>query len=121
MEPHTAFVRPDPAREYATPERCHILESWNDASDAAVSIARARVEPGVSTQPHRLRGVVERYVILEGEGVATVGGTEEPVRPGDVVIIPAGVAQYIANTGAGALVFYCVCTPRFTPDCYEAL
>ena len=53
--------------EYFTPEGCHILESWNVAGDAAASIARARVEPGVTTQPHRL------------------------------------------------------CTPRFTPECYEAL
>ncbi|MDH5265956.1 MAG: cupin domain-containing protein, partial [Betaproteobacteria bacterium] len=35
--------------------------------------------------------------------------------------IPAGVAQAIRNTGPGDLVFHCVCTPRFTPDCYESL
>ena len=74
------FARPDPAREYLTPERCHVLESWNDGRDGAASIARARVEPGVATQPHRLRGVVERYLIVEGEGVATVGDIEKAVR-----------------------------------------
>lgn len=115
------FIQPDTAGEYLTPERCYILESWNDASDGAASIARARVEPGVATQPHRLRGVVERYLIIEGEGVATVDGVGQAVRPGDVVVIPAGVAQSIANTGATDLVFYCICTPRFTPACYEAL
>ena len=118
---NATFVRHDPAREYLSPERCYILESCNDASDGAASIARARVEPGVATQPHRLRGVVERYLIVEGEGVATVGGEERAVRPGDVVVIPAGVAQSIANTGAADLVFYCICTPRFTEACYEAL
>ena len=117
----SAFIRPDPASEYLTPERCHILESWNDPIDRAASIARARVEPGVATQPHRLRGVIERYLVIEGEGVATVGGVEAAVRPGDVVVIPAGVSQSIENTGAGDLVFYCICTPRFTPECYEAL
>ena len=35
--------------EYLTPEGCYILESWNEASDPAVSIARARVEPGLCT------------------------------------------------------------------------
>jgi mannose-6-phosphate isomerase-like protein (cupin superfamily) len=107
--------------EYLTPEGCHILESWNDASDAAVSIARARVEKGVTTLPHRLRGVVERYLIVEGEGRALVGGVETDVRPGDIVVIPAGVSQQIANTGARDLIFYCICSPRFTQDCYEAL
>jgi mannose-6-phosphate isomerase-like protein (cupin superfamily) len=50
-----------------------------------------------------------------------VGGVEAAVRPGDVVVIPAGESQSIANTGAVDLVFYCICTPRFTPECYEAL
>ena len=115
------FNHPDPALEFFTPERCHILESWNDARDGAASIARARVEAGVTTQLHRLRGVVERYLIIEGEGRAIVDGVEARVRPGDVVVIPAGVTQSIANTGKGDLVFYCICTPRFDPACYEGL
>jgi len=40
---------------------------------------------------------------------------------GDVVVIPAGVSQQIVNCGARDLVFYCICSPRFTPECYEAL
>ena len=62
-------VRPDPGSEYPTDERCAILESWNRPEDTAVSIARARVAPGESTRPHRLRGVIERYVIVEGTGL----------------------------------------------------
>ena len=107
--------------EFLTPEGCHILESWNDARDTAVSIARARVEPGLATKVHRLKDVVERYLVVEGEGRAWVDGEEADVRPGDVVVIPAGAAQRIANTGDQDLVFYCICTPRFTPGCYEAL
>ena len=41
----SGVVRPDAEAEFLTPERCAILEAWNDNSDA--SIARARVEPGV--------------------------------------------------------------------------
>jgi mannose-6-phosphate isomerase-like protein (cupin superfamily) len=105
-----------------TPEGCAILESWNDAADEEVSIARATVAPGVTTQPHRLRGIVERYLIVEGRGRVRMGGTiEQDVQPGDVVIIPAGASQQISNTGAADLVFYCVCSPRFRPECYEAL
>ena len=115
-------VRPDPASEYPTDERCSILESWNRPQDPAVSIARARVAPGVSTRPHRLRDVIERYVIVEGQGAVILDeAAEKPVGPGDVVVIPAGVSQRICNPGPGDLVFYCVCTPRFTPDCYESL
>lgn len=119
MEPRVA--RTDPRSEFVTEERCSILEWWNDASDEDVSIARARVAPGVATVRHRV-SVHERYLILEGRGLMRVGDlAPTEVGPGDVVIIPAGIAQQITNVGAGDLVFACVCTPRFRPECYEAL
>ena len=114
------FIRPDPSLEYYSEEGCHILEAWNVASDHGVSIARARVSPGTATRPHKLRGVIERYVVLEGEGIATVGGVSSAVRVGDIVVIPAGVIQNITNTGKVDLTFYCICTPRYTQECYEA-
>ena len=113
---------PSPGAEYLTPEGCYILESWNSPADPSASIARARVEPGVTTRLHRLDGVVERYVIVQGAAVARIGGVPTgPLAPGDIVIVPAGVAQQITNTATQDLVFYCVCTPRFTPGCYQAL
>jgi hypothetical protein len=51
--------------EYWFEQRCHITEWWNTPADAAVSVARARVEPGVTTRLHRLKDVTERYVILD--------------------------------------------------------
>ena len=116
------IARPDESKEFSTPERCSILEVWNDASDPGASIARARVAPGITTQPHRLHGVVERYVIIEGSGFVRAGNSiAQAVAPGDVVMIPAEVTQQITNTGSSDLVFYCVCSPRFTPECYESL
>ncbi|MFM8861236.1 MAG: cupin domain-containing protein [Acidimicrobiia bacterium] len=117
----TSIARTEPTAEFATEERCHILEWWNDPSDADVSIARARVAPGVTTALHRV-SVHERYLILEGRGRARVGDlAPAEVGPGDVVVIPAGVPQQITNIGADDLVFACVCTPRFLPECYESL
>jgi mannose-6-phosphate isomerase-like protein (cupin superfamily) len=118
---HATIIHPDPATELMTPERCSILESWNDRSDPAVSIARARVEPGVTTQLHSL-DVDERYVIVQGRGVARIGDLlREDLAPGDVVVIPARTPQQITNSGSGDLVFYCVCSPRFTPEGYMPL
>lgn len=115
-------IKPRPEQEQDTKERCFILEAWNDASDPAVSIARARVLPGVTTQRHRLHGVIERYLIISGYGVVRIGDSEaEVIGPGDVVLFPAGVSQQVTNTGEEELIFYCICTPRWTPDCYEAL
>jgi mannose-6-phosphate isomerase-like protein (cupin superfamily) len=108
--------------EFMTPERCWIFEAWNDDSDCAVSIARARVAPGVTTQLHRLRGVDERYLIVMGSGVVRIGTLDpQKIEPGDVAVIPAGVSQQISNDQERDLVFYCICTPRFSADCYEAL
>jgi mannose-6-phosphate isomerase-like protein (cupin superfamily) len=112
----------DATAEYYTPERCHILELSNIADDPDVSIARARVTPGVTTRWHRLADTIERYLMLEGSGRIEIG--ELPPRvvgPGDVVLIPPGCRQRIANVGAGDLVFLAICSPRFQTDAYEDL
>ncbi len=84
-------IRPDPATEFYTAERCHILELSNTANDEAMSIARARVEPGVATAFHKVIGTAERYLILSGEGVVEVAGqAPTKVDRGDVVLIPPG-------------------------------
>lgn len=112
----------NPADEYYFDEGCFILEMANDAADPALSIARARVGPGVTTQWHCLTGVAERYVMLAGTGLVEVGDRPpEPVSVGDVVVIPPNCRQRITNTGNDNLIFLALCTPRFTPACYEAM
>jgi mannose-6-phosphate isomerase-like protein (cupin superfamily) len=110
------------SREFYISEGCFISEWSNTPEDPAVSIARARVPPGVTTRWHRLAGIIERYVILEGRGRAYVGELEpKDVGPGDVVLIPAACRQRIVNTGERDLVFLAICTPRFVQDAYEEL
>ena len=112
----------DLGKEVFTPERCWIAENYGRPEDVAISIARARVEPGVTTAWHGLAGTIERYIIAEGGGRMEVGDlAPTEVGPGDVVVIPAGVRQRIANVGDKDLVFYCVCTPRFEQKNYRAL
>ena len=105
--------------EYFTRERCHIVEVANDEGDKGLSIARARVEPGVTTAWHWLDGIAERYLIVSGTGLVEVGD-EAPaaVGPGDVVRIPPGVRQRITNASATDLVFYALCTPRYREEAY---
>ncbi len=119
---HSRIIKPDPALEYFTDEQCFILEAWNNAEDPALSIARARVAPGVTTRRHYLQGVEERYVILSGQGRVSIGELDAvDVGPGDVIVIPAGTPQCICNTGHTDLLFYALCTPRFSTDCYKSL
>ena len=114
------IIHTDPASEFYTDEGCFILELSNSPEDQAVSIARARVQPGVRTRLHRLKGIAERYLILEGRGHVEVGDLPAgEVGPGDVVWIPPGCPQRIENIGDRDLVFLAFCTPRFTPEVYE--
>jgi mannose-6-phosphate isomerase-like protein (cupin superfamily) len=116
---HPEIKVTDHAAEFRTEERCLIIEVSNDEGDEALSIARARVLTGDTTEWHRLDGIAERYVILSGTGRAEIEGmAPADVGPGDVVLIPPGAAQRIANTGDDDLVFYCLCTPRFRQSKY---
>jgi len=108
--------------EYWFQEGCHILEVANHPDDRQVSIVRARVEPGVTTQWHCLHETSERYLIIAGEGIAEIGDlTPAQVSAGDVVFIPPDTRQRIRNTGNQDLIFYAICSPRFTPGCYRSL
>ncbi len=119
---NASIVRVHPEQEFYTSERCFILELTSATSDPDVSIARARVQPGITTVLHRLEGVDERYVVLEGTGRVEVGDLPPAdVGPGDVVLIPRRTSQRISNTADRDLVFLCICTPPFTPECYEDL
>ena len=109
------------ARELWTRERCFIRELVNDPAIREFSLAEARVEPGVRTELHEL-AVDEWYVIMRGSGLMEVGGKAAfAVGPGDVIAIPAGTSQRIANTGSEDLIFQCICLPRFTAAAYQAL
>lgn len=110
-----------PRAEAWTRERCFITELMNSAGQPEVSLARARVEPGVTTELHSL-SVSEWHVVEAGSGLMRVADNEPfVVCPGDVVAIEKHVAQQITNTGETDLVFLCVCVPRFSPECYESL
>ena len=118
MQPH--ILKANEAEEYYFDEGCFILELSNSPADPDVSIARARVKPGVTTKLHRLTGVVERYVILSGQATVEIGEREpQPLSVGDVVIIPSLCSQRITNSGTEDLVFLAICTPRFTEKVYE--
>jgi mannose-6-phosphate isomerase-like protein (cupin superfamily) len=111
-----------PETEWLTPERCYITELANSAYDETCSIALARVSPGVVTQLHSVSGAIERYVILEGRGRVEIDAVDPVlVKRFDIVNIPAGVSQRIANAGKTDLVFLAIRTPRFKPDRYRRL
>jgi mannose-6-phosphate isomerase-like protein (cupin superfamily) len=106
--------------EFYTPEKCYITELSNSPGDPDVSIARARVEPGVTTRWHRLKGTCERYFIISGIGLVEVGDqAPQEVSAGDIVLIPPMCRQRVTNIGKDDLVFLAICSPRFSQYVYE--
>ena len=121
MAEFAGLFRPPSLSETYTDERCFITEQLNTPDCPEVSLATCRVEPGVTTQLHQLK-VQERYVVQSGQGLMELDAEQVfEVGPGDCVVIPAGCPQRIKNTGAGDLVFLCVCTPRFKVEHYVDL
>ena len=112
----------NPEDEFYFKEGCFIIEVSSSESDAAVSIAQARVEAGKKTSWHWLDETTERYVILAGSGVVEVGAEDaQQVNVGDVVIIPPQTRQRISNTGEGDLKFLAICSPRFSHRNYHQM
>ena len=105
--------------EYWFEEGCFIKEQLNDPAHPQLSIAQARIPAEGVTAWHCLKDTEERYVILEGEGLAEIGKETFEVSVGDVVVIPAGAAQRIKNTGSNDLRFLAICQPRFLVENYE--
>lgn len=118
----TIIKRCNLSEEYYFDEGCYITEVSNSADDSQLSIARARVKPGVTTSWHLLNGITERYVILDGTGRVEVADLESTsVNTGDVVIIKPGQKQRICNTGSCDLLFLAICSPRFVRSAYVSL
>ena len=115
----TKIIKNNQPKEAFTEERCYIKENYSAPN---VSIAQARVRPGVTTRLHSLKGVEEIYIVVRGKGKVEIGDLEPAeVGAGDVVLITPGTSQKITNVGKTDLLFYCVCTPRFTAECYSNL
>ncbi len=115
-----AIKQQRPEDEFYTREKCYITELSNTSDDPDVSIAQARVAPGVTTRWHRLYKTAERYCIISGRGKVEVGTQlSREVNPGDIVLIPPMCRQRITNIGSVDLVFLAICTPRFSSDMYE--
>jgi mannose-6-phosphate isomerase-like protein (cupin superfamily) len=114
------IIHNNEADEYFFEEGCYILEVSNAEKDESLSIARARLSPNTTTRLHKLSQTIERYIIISGKGMVTVGELPETtVQANDVVIIPEGCPQMIRNIGDSDLLFFVVCTPRFLASNYS--
>lgn len=93
-----------------------VLHPKNDPVQLNYSLAYCRVEAGGASIPHILQNRSESYFILEGKGLIHVGNEEALVGPGDTVLVPEGISQFIENKGKEELKFIVVVSPPWTEE-----
>ena len=90
-------------RELVHPER--------DAAEVPYSLAEASIEPGESTENHRLLEEDELYYFVLGRGQLIVNGERHAVSEGDSILVPRGAAQKLVNDGAATLRWLNIVSP----------
>lgn len=68
-------------------------------------------EPGQEHKAHAHADQDKLYIVLEGEGEASVENETSAVSPGDVVLARAGIVHSMKNTGQGRLIVMVVLSP----------
>jgi mannose-6-phosphate isomerase-like protein (cupin superfamily) len=79
------------------------------------SLAHAKVKPGKTTKPHRLKSS-EVYYILSGKGLMQIDEQSFEVSDNCVIYIPPHSMQYIENTGSSELKFLCIVEPAWQKE-----
>ncbi len=97
-----------------------ILHPEKENIETGYSLAHAKVKPGESSLPHRLK-TSEVYYILEGEGIMHIDNESATVRKNQTVYIPPGAVQYIENKGNSELSFLCIVDPAWRQKDEEVL
>lgn len=72
-----------------------------------LSVRFARLRPGPRA-PHRHPHSVEVIYVVEGEGTHWQEGETAHLGPGDVVLVPVGVAHATIPDEGGGMLVYCV-------------
>ena len=66
-------------------------------------MAEITLPVGAGIGEHEHKNETEFYILTEGEGVVRDNGSDQPVRPGEVVVTPNGSSHSIVNTGTTPL------------------
>jgi mannose-6-phosphate isomerase-like protein (cupin superfamily) len=67
------------------------------------------IPPNTQFGVHIHDGSEELYVILKGTGMALLDGTDQPVGPGDFLMLRNGGAHGLRNDGSEPVELLCVC------------
>lgn len=109
--------------EFIAGDNCNLREILHPHKESIAirySLAHARILPGKTTSPHRLK-TAEVYYILDGTGIMFINNESAEVKAGDTIYIPPAERQHIKNIGAGTLTFLCIVDPAWRKEDEEVL
>jgi mannose-6-phosphate isomerase-like protein (cupin superfamily) len=104
------LLKPEQAKRLGLPGRTS-LEPVSGEIGSRVTFRIAEIpvpKPGDKPRgPHLHHGFEECIYVLSGEGTTHAESGEIPIKPGDIVLIPAGEKHMTRNTSNVPLVLLC--------------
>ena len=104
------LIKPAQAKRLGLPGRTS-LEPVSGEIGSRVTFRIAEIpvpKPGDKPRgPHLHHGFEECIYVLSGEGTTHAESGEVPIKPGDIMLIPAGEKHMTRNTGNVPLVLLC--------------
>lgn len=88
------------------------------ANSERLSVARFGLAPGKGTGSSHNKVGEEIFLIISGRGTVVVSGVASPVQAGSVVVLKPGVSHSLTAAADGALEFYAITAPAFSPADY---
>ena len=103
------LINQDTAKRLGLPGRSSLEPiSGETGSRCSVRIATVAVpQPGAKRGPHLHDGFEEVIYVLSGTGTTHAESGKIPIKPGDLVLIPAGEKHMTQNIGDVPLVLLC--------------
>lgn len=104
---HPSVIRPESHAVYSSQKmgKSTIFES------PRLLVGLNAFEPGQEHALHAHAGQDKVYHVVEGEGLFLLQTGEMPMRAGDLLVAPEGVAHGIRNTSQGRLLVLAVLAP----------
>lgn len=84
------------------------------ARSERTSVAWFHLAPGRASAWSHNRSGEESFFILSGHGAVRTGTGQQPVGPGDFILIPPAVVRSIAAASNESLTFYAVTSPAWS-------
>jgi hypothetical protein len=88
------------------------------ANSERLSVARFALAAGKGTGSSHNKVGEEIFLIIAGRGTVVVSGVASPVQAGSVVVLKPGVSHSLTAAADGALEFYAITAPAFSPADY---